>query len=550
MNPADANYELQQGEYDPQEYDNYQEYDYPKENYDPNQGDYQDHSNFQYNQRKYTTPKMNNQRFYDAHENSNVSYQKSMTDNSNASGPELSRNNSFGMNKFNRTPNYNRGNSQGPMIQQQQTPVSLSQPIQMGSQQQMMNAQDVKRFKCGKHHREFLNKICIHASCENSPIFCDRCVQEDPLHSTDHSEFIVSIEEFIEDANNIFQQHQTFFGQCQVVDPELLNFVKEGENRVKAYTAHVRSQKKILEEKLRTLIRNFSEQCETKINEIKRTLDQQNETYAKNYDYLSNKIQSFYDDTGFLVAAYDNYFNKECLLAEARNSRNPYDLDRFLRNIKENVRKIATFAGAVTKNNIPKKKMEDDIKAEFIKCIHLIQQQGENPPLLTNYNPHSPRKEGQKQKPRNHLNFYESFNSLMRDIDRGISNFNNNSANFVPIEDITNVTNVFNLLENGFIDNVLETYQQKGKYGSNQMNGKRNNTFYNGRDNCMNNFGNPKGMRAPTLVSLPDLGENDYEEIRQDNYVNNSYNRQENFGKCFTIMIFLLMRLCLFLRCT
>ena len=328
--------------------------------------------------------------------------------------------------------------------------------------------QEGRRFRCGKHHREYLNKICTHCECDNSPMFCDRCIYEDPVHAGEHNNHVMSIEEFIKNADSVFDGHRQFFNEVEVVDENLLKFVRDGEANIRKYMSYIRAQKRELDERLRTLVRVFSETWENKINEIKRTLDKQAETFFSNYDFISKKIQSFYDYSGFTVIAYETYFNEETLSTEAKNARNPYDLDRFIRNVKEQLTKVRNFNHYVqVESGLPKKVIEDEIKGEFLKYCKQVEQQSEAPPSLENFHPHTPTKDSVKHSAKNCLNFYESYNNLMRDIDRSVQSFTKNHANFVPIEDITKsgIFNILNEEEEEFLANNSQQQTKKGMQG-------------------------------------------------------------------------------------
>ena len=365
------------------------------------------------------------------------------------------------------------------LLTQSQQHLPFGSESQMNSQMQEIR-NEPRKFKCQKHKGEILSRICSHADCMNNSIMCDMCTLEDKIHSTDHRDHLMSFEEFLDGADEAFSAHRTMFKEHEIMPEEFLNLIKFEEKNIRKYTNSVKHQKKILDEHSKNLIQIFTELCESKMNEIKAILDKQLEMYQKNFSFFSKKVQTFYDFTGVSIFNNEGYLCRDNMYHFYKNFKNSFELDNYLKDLKNQITKIKLFNDFITaEGKIPHKNIEPEIKQEFLKYTQLINTQGAFPPTLDNKYP--PPHHGlainiplDQNSIKNCFNFYDSYNQLLKDIDKSFSGFIKNSSNVTVLEDITKTT-------------FFTLYEDNGMFQSfNYLNGINTNSGSSSQHNSQN----------------------------------------------------------------
>jgi hypothetical protein len=347
---------------------------------------------------------------------------------------------------------YNRPNYGQFKFQSQQNGKPYSQ-----NQHPQYEIRETRKFRCPKHRDEFLVNVCYHQQCLHQNLMCDACVVEDSLHSTEHKKYLHPIDELLESASETFRTHRLFLKERPIIAQDLISFVENEERNIQKYIDNIKLQKKQLEEHSSALIKSFIDLIHKNINEIKSMLDLHSKRFVDNYVFFSEKLQALYDNYGIKAFARPYNQNKMGYQMHIKGIRDLTEMNGFIQELRDITIKCQNFENIYqSESKIVKKDHEDEIVAELRKGISKIYEQAATPPSLGYGMPANSNKHF-------NINFYNSYLTLMKDIEKVYGTFYNSLNRIPPLEDLTQ-TSLLALIQdsNFFKDDFSASKSEKG----------------------------------------------------------------------------------------
>jgi len=229
---------------------------------------------------------------------------------------------------------------------------------------------------CPDHPEELVHRICVNNNAEKE-VLCVECLinSEDPkglkANLMTANQFIKLASDFYEKAEKTGTDPTQMPSECQNL------LLKQAEN-IEKVSKHIEKEKRKIEERFKSLITEFTNLCNKKIEEYSTVLDKQLFNFRYNYIYFEKQLNKVYPQENQEEQVV--YPTKEALTEKFQKVTNNIQLVTLIKNVKQDL-KEANFNPLV-----PQESTEETRKKKLGELLKSIKNQTGQLPAYSSKN--------------------------------------------------------------------------------------------------------------------------------------------------------------------